>query len=242
MSVLMRFQNVSRYYPGKQALFDVTCSIDVGELVFLSGPSGSGKSTFLKMVALQDNPSDGSIIMNGHKLSDLSKEGQNIYRRKIGFVHQLPRFIDDYTVAENVGLPLRLRGFSSAEVQLRVQAVLCKVGLIDRAESFFPELSGGERQRAEIARALIIDPLILLADEPTGNLDRNCALEIMALLFELNRQGTTVIIATHDRYLLENNPYRSFELNEGRLTIRDKANRWRKPRVKKEAIKKEIAQ
>ena len=229
MSILMEFRNVSRYFPGKQALIDINCSIRQGEFIFLSGPSGAGKSTFLKMIALQDRPNEGEVTINHYSLTQLSQTGENAYRRKIGFVHQMPRFIHDYTLEENVALPLRLRGYHQSETQKKVRAILFKVGLLSRAQGFYHELSGGERQRAEIARALVTDPLILLADEPTGNLDRNMSVEVMDLLIKLHHQGTTVIFATHDRFLLESYPYRCFDLDNGHLTIHERATKWNQP-------------
>lgn len=228
MTVLMEFHEVSRYFPGKQALVDINCAIEQGEFVFLSGPSGAGKSTFLKLIALQDRPTTGAISINGYSLEQLSVKGENAYRRKIGFVHQMPRFIHDYTLEENVALPLRLRGYRQSEVQKKVRTTLYKVGLLDRAKDYYHELSGGERQRAEISRALVTDPLIILADEPTGNLDRGMSIEIMDLLIECHRLGTTIVFATHDRYLLESYPYRCFALNHGHLTIHERTVQWNK--------------
>ncbi len=236
MSVLMEFKNVSRYFPGKQALVDINCSIHQGEFIFLSGPSGAGKSTFLKMVALQDRPSEGEVTINGYSLAQLSTEGENAYRRKIGFVHQMPRFIHDFTLEENVALPLRLRGYRHSETQKKVRAILFKVGLLSRAQGYYHELSGGERQRAEIARALVTDPLIILADEPTGNLDRNMSVEVMDLLIDCHHQGTTVLFATHDRFLLESYPYRCFDLNNGHITIHERSVQWNKPKTVSEEL------
>jgi cell division transport system ATP-binding protein len=220
MSTLIKFQGVSRFFLEKQALIDINCSIDQGEFVFLTGHSGAGKSTFLKLIALQDKACEGAVSINDYDLGALSEEGANSYRRKIGFIHQSPRFIDDFTIAENVALPLRLRGYSYPEAQRRVRGALYKVGLLNRSQDYFSMLSGGERQRAEIARALVHAPMVILADEPTGNLDRKLSLEIMELLLEFNKIGTTVVIATHDEFILEQYSYRIFELTKGRLTQR----------------------
>lgn len=220
MSTLIKFQGVSRFFLEKQALIDINCSIEQGEFVFLTGHSGAGKSTFLKLIALQDKACEGAVLINDYDLGGLSEEGTNAYRRKIGFIHQSPRFIDDFSIAENVALPLRLRGYSYPEAQRRVRAALYKVGLLNRSQDYFSMLSGGERQRAEIARALVHAPMVILADEPTGNLDRKLSLEIMELLLEFNKIGTTVVIATHDEFILEQYSYRIFELTKGRLTQR----------------------
>ena len=170
MGALINFENVSRYFSEKQALVDISCTIQKNELVFLTGPSGAGKSTLLKLIALQDNPCEGVITLNGFDLSALSNQGKQMYRRKIGLVNQTPRFVRDFTIAENVALPLRLRGLSYPQAQRRVRAALYKVGLLERADEYFYQLSGGEKQRVSIARALINDPQIILADEPTGSL------------------------------------------------------------------------
>lgn len=220
MTPLIKFNNVSRYFLEKQALIDIDCAIGQGEFIFLTGHSGAGKSTFLKLIALQDKACEGVVSINDFNIAELSVAGANAYRRKIGFVHQSPRFIDDFTIAENVALPLRLRGFSYPDAQRKVRAALFKVGLLNRSQDYFHMLSGGERQRAEIARALVHAPMIILADEPTGNLDRSLSLEIMELMLEFNRIGTTVIIATHDEFLLQEYNFRIFELAQGKLGYR----------------------
>lgn len=215
MSTLIEFKNASRFFHDKQALVGVNCRVEQGEMVFLTGHSGAGKSTFLKLLALHDHPCEGKVLVNDYSLADLSEEGANMYRRKIGFVQQSPRFIEDFNISENIALPLRLRGYSYPDAQRRVRSVLFKVGLLQRAQDYFHVLSGGERQRAEIARSLVHNPMILLADEPTGNLDRAMSIEIMNLLVDLNKLGTTVIVATHDDFLLRSYAYRVFKLNKG---------------------------
>jgi cell division transport system ATP-binding protein len=217
MSELIRFDNVSRFYSEKQALVHVSCSIHKGELLYLTGPSGAGKSTFLKLLSLQDQPCEGIVFLNGYNIAQLSEKGREIYRRKIGFVQQTPRFIKDFTIAENVALPLRLRGFSYYQAQKQVKMALYKVGLLSRSEAFFYQLSGGEKQRAEIARSIVYSPVLLLADEPTGNLDYVLAQEILDIFYELNDRGTTVIIATHDKELLSKAKERIFALKKGLL-------------------------
>lgn len=224
MNTFITFDNVSRFYHEKQALVGISADIEAGEWVFLTGHSGAGKSSFLKLIALQDQPCEGQISINGVNLAALSIEGANAYRQKIGFVHQSPRFIDDFSLAENVALPLRLRGISYPEAQRRVRAILYKVGLLNRAADYFYNLSGGERQRAEIARALIHQPMILLADEPTGHLNWELSQEIMQIFQDCHQSGTTVVMATHDPQLIAQYPGRSFNLSEGRLTIVDKVS------------------
>lgn len=219
MDTFITFEKVSRYYHEKEALVDISAKISAGEWIYLTGHSGAGKSTFLKLIALQDQPCEGQISINGINLAALSLQGANSYRQKIGFVHQSPRFIDDFTLAENVALPLRLRGISYPEAQRRVRAILYKVGLLSRAQDYFYNLSGGERQRAEIARSLIHQPIILLADEPTGHLNKELAREIMQIFHDCHQSGTTVIMATHDQQLITDYPARLFNLHEGRLSI-----------------------
>ena len=167
---------------------------------------------------MQEQPCEGQIILGGYDLVNLSQAGRHSYRRKIGFVNQSPRFIKDFTIAENVALPLRLRGYSYPQAQRRVRAALYKVGLLARADEFFYQLSGGEKQRAEIARAIVHKPLIILADEPTGNLDYALGQDIMNLFYEFNNLGTTIIVATHDRFLLSTTQHKIFELNHGLMT------------------------
>ena len=219
MNTFITFERVSRYYLEKEALVDIYAQIAAGEWVYLTGHSGAGKSTLLKLIALQDQPCEGQITINGVDLAALSIDGANAYRQKIGFVHQSPRFIDDFSLAENVALPSRLRGISYPEAQRRVRAILYKVGLLNRAQDYFYNLSGGERQRAEIARALIHQPMILLADEPTGHLNWELSQEIMQIFQDCHQAGTTVIMATHDQQLLSDYPGRCFNLHEGQLTI-----------------------
>jgi cell division transport system ATP-binding protein len=219
MDTFITFDKVSRYYQEKEALVDISAQIEAAEWVYLIGHSGAGKSTLLKLIALQDQPCEGAIKINGINLAALSVQGANAYRQKIGFVHQAPRFIDDFSLAENVALPLRLRGISYPEAQRRVRAILYKVGLLNRAQDYFYNLSGGERQRAEIARALIHQPMILLADEPTGHLNRELSIEIMQIFQDCHQAGTTIIMATHDQGLMQQYPGRCFKLHDGRLTI-----------------------
>lgn len=219
METFISFEKVSRYFHEKEALVDIDAQIAAGEWIYLMGHSGAGKSTFLKLIALQDQPCDGEIKINGINLAALSIEGANAYRQKIGFVHQSPRFIDDFSLAENVALPLRLRGISYPEAQRRVRSILYKVGLLSRAQDYFYNLSGGERGRAEIARALIHQPTILLADEPTGHLNKELSAEIMEIFKDCHNSGTTVIMATHDQQLVAQYPARLFSLHEGRLTV-----------------------
>ena len=214
---LIQFKDVSFFYEQNKALININCRIHAGEAVFLTGHSGAGKSSFLKLLALQAQPCEGEVLINGVDLDTLSDDGKALYRRKIGMVHQYPRFIDDFTIAENVALPLRLRGYSYPEAQKRVRAALYKVGLLDRSLDYFSMLSGGERQRAEIARAIVHRPMILLADEPTGNLDSGLSHEIMDLLMSFQEMGSTLIIVSHDQPLMQRYPIRTLELKKGML-------------------------
>lgn len=218
MENLIDFDNVSRFYSGKQALVNVSCSIQKNEIVYLTGPSGAGKSTFLKLIALQEQPCEGIISLNGYDIAGLSQSGRHAYRQKIGFIHQSPRFVRDFTIAENVTLPLRLRGLTYSQAERRVRASLYKVGLLSRANSFFDQLSGGEKQRAEIARAIVHKPILLLADEPTGNLDYHFSQDIMRIFYDFNQLGTTIVISTHDRQVLSRTQKRIFGIESGKLT------------------------
>lgn len=236
MNVLMEFRHVSRYFTGKQILIDINCTIQQGEFVFLSGPSGAGKSTFLKMIALKDSPTEGEILVQGVDLNAISKEESCAYRSNIGFIQQTPQFIPEYTIEDNVALPLRLRGYSYKSALKKARAVLLKVGLLSYAQSFFYQLSGGECQRAEVARAIVTDPAIILADEPTGNLDRNTAMEIMDLLVRMSAEGSTIIFATHDRFLLELYPYRCFSLCKGLIKTKGNTVKWEPSSLHKEEL------
>ena len=205
------------YSRGLYALRDLSLTVDKGEFVFLTGPSGAGKSTFLRLLLLQERPSEGRILVNGHDLQTLSRRDVQRYRQGIGFIFQDFKLIPTRTVFENITFVLEALGMSSAQQRRRAFQVLKWVGLQHRIAAYPSQLSGGEQQRIAIARALVNDPYLVLADEPTGNLDPDLSLEIMNLLREVNAGGTTVLVATHDRELIRLVGRRTLTLEQGRV-------------------------
>jgi cell division transport system ATP-binding protein len=205
------------YSRGLHALNDLSLTVDKGEFVFLTGPSGAGKSTFLRLLLMKETPSEGEIFVNGHNLSALNRRERQEYRRGVGFIFQDFKLIPTRTVLENICFVSEVLGISHTQQQRRAFQVLKWVGLQHRINAFPMELSGGEQQRIAIARALVNDPALLLADEPTGNLDPDLSLEIMNLLREVNAGGTTVLVATHDRELIRLVGRRTITLDAGRV-------------------------
>jgi cell division transport system ATP-binding protein len=205
------------YSRGLYALQDLTLSVDKGEFVFLTGPSGAGKSTFLRLLLMQERPSEGDILVNGHNLNRLSRSEVQEYRRGIGFVFQDFKLIPTRTVVENISFVPEVLGVPPSQQRRKAFQVLKWVGLQHRMNAYPRDLSGGEQQRIAIARALVNDPYLLLADEPTGNLDPDLSLEIMNLLREVNAGGTTVLVATHDRELIRLVGRRTLTLDQGRI-------------------------
>jgi cell division transport system ATP-binding protein len=205
------------YNRGVFALRDLTLRIEKGEFVFLTGPSGAGKSTLLRLLLRQDLPSEGTLTVNGKNLEDMRPSEVQAYRRSLGFVFQDFKLIPDKTVLENVAFVLRVLGLTDTQQRRRTFQVLKWVGLQHRMTAYPLELSGGEQQRIAIARAIVNDPLVILADEPTGNLDPDLSLEIMNLFREINARGTTVLVATHDRELIRRVGRRSITLDHGRI-------------------------
>jgi cell division transport system ATP-binding protein len=206
-----------RYSSHSLALVDVTLAIDKGEFVFLTGPSGAGKTTLLKLLFREELPSEGQILVNGRNITALPARQVPILRRSIGVVFQDFKLLPRKTILENVALVLRILGIPVQERKTRAYRVLKMVGLHHKLQAFPLELSGGEQQRVAIARALINEPAILLADEPTGNLDPDLAIEIMELFKEINARGTTVLVATHDREMIARLRRRVLTLERGRL-------------------------
>jgi cell division transport system ATP-binding protein len=215
---VIRFENVSKRYPsGREALSSVSFNLERGELAFLTGPSGAGKSTLLRLIALIERPTRGTVLVNNQNIGRLARRKIPAFRQRLGVVFQDHKLLYDRTVYDNVALPLVIAGATRREIDKRVRAALDQVGLRGR-ESHAPiTLSTGEQQRVGIARAVAPRPDVLIADEPTGNLDPDLSLEIMQLFARFNEVGVTLLIATHDLELIERLPHRRLRLTGGQL-------------------------
>jgi cell division transport system ATP-binding protein len=217
-SQMITFEHVAKRYPGGiQALSDVNFSLARGELAFLTGHSGAGKSTLLRLIALLERPSRGQVVFEGRNVGKLARRHIPYLRRRIGVIFQDHRLLTDKRVFDNVALPLMIAGLSYGEIQRRVRAALDKVGLLDKEKMYPPMLSGGEQQRVGIARAIITRPPMLLADEPTGNLDPDLSAELMKYFLQLNELGMTVLIASHDLELIRRLGQRVLVLKGGEM-------------------------
>ena len=215
---MIRFTNVSKRYPGGfEALSNVNFHIAPGEMAFLTGHSGAGKSTLMKLIALIERPSGGQVVVNSQNLAKVRRGRIPYHRRNIGVIFQDHRLLFDRTVFDNVALPLIIAGYGRADIERRVRASLDKVGLLGKEKAYPITLSGGEQQRVGIARAVINKPALILADEPTGNLDPELSREIMGIFQEFNRVGVSVMIATHDLPLIRALHYRILRIDHGRL-------------------------
>jgi len=215
---MINFQNViKRYEDGHEALCDVSFSMARGEMAFLTGHSGAGKSTLLKLIMLMERASKGQIVVGEQNLSRIPKRQIPYFRRHIGVVFQNHRLLYDRSIFDNVALPLEISGASPRDIGRRVRAALDKVGLLSKEKLQPMQLSGGEQQRVGIARAVVNKPPLLLADEPTGNLDPELSEEIMKLFAEFNQVGVTVLIASHDLALIHHMHHRVIEIHQGRL-------------------------
>lgn len=215
---MISFSNVGKKYPdGHEALKDVSFSMHRGEMAFLTGHSGAGKSTLLKLMMLMERANTGKIIVGDQDLSQISQRQVPYYRRHVGVVFQNHRLLYDRSVFDNVALPLEISGAPPKEIGKRVRAALDKVGLLSKERLTPIQLSGGEQQRVGIARAVVNKPPVLLADEPTGNLDPKLSGEIMRLFEAFNQVGVTVLIASHDLALIHSMRYRVIELEQGRI-------------------------
>ena len=216
---MIQFEQVHKRYPnGREALAGVSFKIDDGELAFLTGHSGAGKSSILKLIALIERPSRGQVIINNQNTARIKPRGIPQFRRQIGVVFQDHKLLHDRPVSDNVALPLIIAGVPRREIDKRVRASLDQVGLLGKEKSRPLELSTGEQQRVGIARSIVAKPSLLIADEPTGNLDPQLALEIMNLFKRFNEVGVTVVIATHDVHLIEHFGARRIVLSDGRVT------------------------
>jgi len=215
---MIELYHVGKHYGAEgPALADVSLAVGKGEFVFLTGPSGAGKSTLLKLIFCAEPATSGQLLVFGRNVAKIRASQIPYIRRSIGVVFQDFKLLPDRTVGENVAFPLEVRAVAPREVRKRVRAILRSVGLEARADKFPLSLSGGEQQRVAVARALVGDPALLLADEPTGNLDSERTLEVMDLLEVANARGTTVVVATHDRGLLERYKKRVIALQGGRV-------------------------
>ncbi len=216
---MIQFDQVSKRYPGSdQILKNVSFSIDAGEFVFVTGHSGAGKSTLLKLIAATERPTSGTVLIANQNTSQLKPSAIPFLRRRFGLIFQDHKLLYDRNCFENVILPLRINGIAEQEAARRVRAALDKVGLLNKEKAMPITLSGGEQQRLAIARAVVSRPAILLADEPTGNLDAGYAADIMAIFQAFNQVGVTVIMSTHDALGMSANQNRVLHLNQGQLT------------------------
>ncbi|MFC0676583.1 cell division ATP-binding protein FtsE [Lysobacter korlensis] len=214
---LLRFDNVSKRYANREALVDVSFSVEPGEMLFVTGHSGAGKSTLLRLIHLTERPSRGTVLLADRNLGKTRGRRIALHRREIGVVFQDHCLLADRSVADNVGLPLLLRGLPRADTAKRVRVMLDKVGLGDRGGALPHQLSAGEQQRVGIARAVVGEPTLLVADEPTGNLDPTLSAEILSLLESLAERGTAVLVASHDLTLVRRMRKRVLVLDNGRL-------------------------
>lgn len=220
---MIKLKNVSKIYDNNvKALSDVSIEIEAGEFVFLVGPSGSGKSTFIKMLLKEIEPSIGTITVGDSDLSKLTRKDIPYYRRKIGMVFQDFRLIQDLNVYENVAFAMKVVEASPRDIRRRVPMVLSLVGLSHKYKMFPSELSGGEQQRVSLARAIVNNPTLLIADEPTGNLDPETAKEIMGLLDDVNKAGTTILMATHAKDIVDSMKKRVIAIEKGELARDEK--------------------
>ena len=214
---MIRLYHVTKRFDDIPALIDVSTQVARGEFVYVGGPSGAGKSTFLKLVYGALTPTEGKLLVAGQDCSQLPAARLAMLRRNIGVVFQDFKLIPRRTLAENVGLSLEVLGLPREVIDRRVAAVLSLVGLRGRGDELPLQLSGGEQQRVAVARAIVGDPAVLLADEPTGNLDGGMAIEVLEILQAINLRGTTVVVATHDAALMQRFPYRQLRFEGGRL-------------------------
>jgi cell division transport system ATP-binding protein len=220
---MIRFDHVTKVYPraavGASALHNVSFRVAKGDFVFLTGPSGAGKSTILKLLYMDERPTNGDVRVSGYNSREIKRREIAQLRRRLGIVFQDFRLLEDRTAEQNVAFALQVIGTPAAVIPGRVSRVLTQVGLASKATALPKELSGGEQQRVAFARALVNDPFVLIADEPTGNLDDRATRGIFQLLREINASGTAVLMATHNLDLVRSSEYRSIELNHGEIVF-----------------------
>lgn len=215
---MIKFENVFKRYPETgDVLKNVNFELKQGEIAFLTGHSGAGKSTVLKLIGLMERATRGDVVLDGQKLSTIKERQVPYVRRKLGFIYQDYKLLQDRTVFDNVALPLVIAGFGHHEVSRRVRAALDKVGLLGKERKYPVGLSGGEQQRVGIARAVVNKPPMIIADEPTGNLDPELSTEIMSLFEQFQNVGVTILIASHDISLIQRMNHRVLRLNHGEL-------------------------
>jgi len=215
---MVSFEQVSKKYHEKTALVNANFHLQRGAMAFLTGHSGAGKSTLLKLIMLMERPTSGKVIVDRQDLSQLSRAQVPAHRRKIGLVFQNHQLLMDYSVFDNVALPLKISGYNERDSGRRVRAALDKVGLLDKERLSPQTLSTGEQQRVGIARAIVNKPKLILADEPTGNLDPDLSAEIMRLFQQFNQVGVSILIASHDLELIQRLPHPVIALNQGRIS------------------------
>lgn len=214
---MIHFQNVTKEYDTQTALRNISFSVNKGEMIFLTGPSGSGKSTLLKLIYLAERPDNGDIRIADWETSGLKESSIPLVRRNIGIIFQDFRLLENRTVFENIALVLRIRGIGEKETKSRVYDALKTVNLRHKSDGYPKTLSGGEQQRVVIARAIVSEPVILLADEPTGNLDPDTAVGVARIFKDIHAKGTTILVATHNRELYRNTGKRVLKLDSGNL-------------------------
>ena len=215
---MIEFRNVSKVYNnGTEALHNINLTVEKGEFVFIVGSSGAGKSTFLKLITCEEHPNEGQVIIDGEDVSRIKKSKIPYVRRKMGLVFQDFRLIDHMTVYDNVAFAMRVVGASPKMIRKRVPYILSLVGLQHKAKHYPNEMSGGERQRVGLARALVNNPSMIIADEPTGNIDPALSFEIVDLLSEINRRGTTILMVTHEHSLVKHFHKRIIQIHSGEI-------------------------
>ena len=219
---MIKFEKVTKQYNRIKALDDVNLTVNYGEFVFIAGPSGAGKTSLLRLIVREELPTEGEVYVENFAVTKLKRKEVPLLRRKVGYVFQDFKLLPTQTVYENVALSLEVIGRKDSEIRKIVKEILGLVGLYERRDYFPQQLSGGEKQRVAIARALVREPKILLADEPTGMIDEAAAWEIMSLLEKINSWGTTVVVATHNRKIVNSLKKRIVELNEGKIVFDSK--------------------